>query len=552
MAHREVERVAVGSESRERALDSTLEVSGLFLASRVLGLVREQLFAASLGAGVFADAFVVAFRIPNLLRNLFAEGALSSAFMPMFVRTESEHGKEAAHDVANKVLSAISITTGVLVVLGIVSARPIAWSLASGFEAVPGKLELTARLTGLMMPLLLLLSLAAVMTSMLNARGRFGVPALAPALSNVALTAVGIGLWVWGAGPGISVIGWSLGALLGGFLQLAVLFRHVRRDGLRLRLRVSRVLSDPGVRQIARLMPPAILALAATEINLLVNTQFASSEAGANAWLSYAFSLMYVPIGIFGVAIAAVTARDVVYRAAERDVAGVRDGMAEGLRHVAFLMVPATLALAVLADPIIALLYEHGRFTAADTVHTSWALKGYAVGLYAYAGVKVIAPAFYALDKPRVPLLGAVASVAANLVVGGVAHRLLTPYGIGYVGLAVGTSLGALVNLLILGIALHRVAGGGSAPRGVLQHLARVVIASTAMAGVVFAFLWGIDTLLVAQGVGRGNSIQFVRVLGGAAVGTVVYVVACRVFRVVEIEAVLAALNRRLTSRGRR
>ena len=526
-------------------LGSTLKVSALTLASRVLGLVREQLFAALLGAGFWADAFVVAFRIPNLLRDLFAEGALSAAFVPTFAQVEKEKGSQAAYGVANRVVGALTIIVGALTILGVVFARPLVWALASGFAAQPGKIELTAYLAQLMMPFLLLLSLAAVMMGMLNARGRFGMPALAPALFNLGAIGVGVGLKLAGAKEEVAVVGWALGTLLGGLLQFGVQLPQLWRDGYRLLPRFAGIWKDPAIRRIATLMVPATLGLAATQVNIFVNTQFASDEPGAVAWLNYAFRLMYLPIGIFGVAIATVTMSGLARRAAEKDIAGMRAGLNQGLRHVAFLTVPATVGLVVLAEPVIALLFEHGRFHVADTGKTSLALIGYAIALYAYSGVKVAAPGFYSLDKSFVPVLASASAVATNLALNFAVHRYLTPYGIGYVGLAVGTSLGAWVNLIILTTAFRRLTRQVSAPQGLFVQLAKVVFASLVMGAIVWGALWAVDGFIAAHGFARGTAIQLVRALGGVALGAGVYAAACRLLKVAEMDEVLAVIRRR-------
>jgi putative peptidoglycan lipid II flippase len=527
--------------SKGGALRSTLLVSAMTLASRLLGLVREQLFAALLGAGFFADAFVVAFRIPNLLRDLFAEGALSAAFVPTFARVEKEQGKDAAHAVANRVAGAILLILGALTLLGIAFARPLVWAMAAGFEREPGKLELTAQLAQIMMPFLPIVSLAALTMGMLNARGHFSRPAIAPALFNLAAIGVGAGLKLAGASPQVSVIGWSLGTLAGGALQFGVQLPELFKDGYRFLPRIRGLWRDESLRRIARLMAPATLGLAATQVNIFVNTQFASGEPGANAWLNYAFRLMYLPIGIFGVAIATVTASSLARKAAEKDLVGMKAGLAQGLRHVAFLTVPSTVGLVVLAEPIIGLIYQHGRFHASDTHATALALMGYAVGLYAYSGVKVAAPAFYALDRTRVPLIASASAVAVNLALNLAAHRWL-----GYQGLALGTSLGALANLLILTWSFRQLTRSVEGPRGLFWQLARVVVASALMGLVVWGALRGLDTVLEARGIGIEQFWpRLLRAVGGVALGGVAYVGACKLLRIGEMDEVFAALKRR-------
>ena len=251
------------------------------MASRVLGLVRDQLFAALVGANRFSDAFVVAFRIPNLLRDLFAEGALSSAFVPTFAEVQANRGREEAWRLGNAVVGVILAVVGAAVLLGVLLAPWIVRLIAPGFEPEPS--ALATDLTRIMMPFLLLVSLSAAAMGMLNAQSRFAAPALAPALFNVGAIAVGVGLWVAGKGPRAAVVGWSLGTLLGGLLQLLAQLPTLWSLGYRPRPRLGRAaLSDPGLRRIGRLMAPAVVGLSATQVNIVVNTLFASHEAGAN------------------------------------------------------------------------------------------------------------------------------------------------------------------------------------------------------------------------------------------------------------------------------
>jgi putative peptidoglycan lipid II flippase len=535
-----------GGSKPASALRSTLLVSAGTLASRLLGLVREQLFAALLGADFFADAFVAAFRIPNLLRDLFAEGALSAAFVPTFAKVDQQEGRAAAYALANRVVGVILAVVGAIALAGIAFAGPLVRALAPGFAAIPGKLELTARLAQLMMPFLLVVSLAALMMGMLNARGVFGRSAVAPALFNVAAIGVGAGLWIAGASPQVAVVGWSLGTLAGGVAQLAVQMPPLFADGYRVRPRLAGSLRDPHVRRIAWLMAPATAGLAATQLNIFINTQFASGQPGAVSWLNYAFRLMYLPIGLFGVAIATVTASGLARKAAEKDLPGLKGALGQGMRHVAFLTVPSTVGLAVLAEPIVGLIYEHGRFSAQDTAATAIALMGYSLGLYAYSGVKVVAPAFYALDHSRVPVLASAAAVATNLALNLAAYRWLRSMGLGYLGLAAGTSLGALVNLGVLSLSFRGLARHVPGPKGLFAQLAKVALASALMGLIVLAALRGFDAALAARGIGaHAGWAQLARVAVGVPLGAVLYAALCRALRIGEMEEVLAAVRHR-------
>src|SRR5690606_9192610 len=346
-------------------------VSAATMLSRVLGLVREQLFAALLGASAFADAFVVAFRIPNLLRDLFAEGALSAAFVPTFTDTLKNQGRERAIRLANLVIGAILVVVGSLTLLGIFLAPWIVDAMAPGFGAVEGKRDITILCTRIMFPFLPLVSLAAVTMGQLNAQERFGPPAFASALFNVVAIVGGAFLFWAAAREEQAVIGWSIFTLFGGAAQLLVQVPAARELGHRFRLVID--FADPGLRRIARLMGPATVGLAATQVNLFVNTIFASRVEGAPAWLIYAFRLMQLPIGVFSVAVATIATAGLARRAAARDLEGMRSTLGQGLRLVAFLAVPSMLGLVALREPIVRLLFEHGRFRPEDTIATAWA-----------------------------------------------------------------------------------------------------------------------------------------------------------------------------------
>jgi putative peptidoglycan lipid II flippase len=512
-------------------------LSAATMASRVLGLVRDQLFAALVGANRFSDAFVVAFRIPNLLRDLFAEGALSSAFVPAFAETQATRGREEAYRLANAVAGAILVLVGAVVLAGMALAPWIVAALAPGFG--PAEAELTTDLTRIMMPFLLLVSLAAAAMGVLNAQSRFTAPALAPALFNVAAIAVGLLLWATGQGPRAAVLGWSFGTLLGGLLQLGAQLPSLWALGYRPRPAMGRAaLAHPGLRRIGRLMGAAVVGLSATQVNILVNTIFASHEAGANTWLQMAFRLMQLPLGVFGVAIATVAGAGVAQRAAVQDQEGVRETLGAAMRLVAFLNVPSTVGLMVLAHPIISLIYEHGRYGPADTAATAQALVFYAVGLYGYSAVKVLAPAFYALDEARVPVLGSVLGMAANVVL----NLALWPV-LGYRGVALGTSLAATVNFAVLAVAWKR-RHGGMGGAGIFRQLGRCLAAATAMAAVVWAVHAALGPRLPASGLGRQAPLALLPILAGVAA----YFAAARALGIGELGELRDALRRRRRS----
>src|SRR5574340_423349 len=471
-----MDEVRSGASAAPVRVGRAVWLSAATMASRVLGLVRDQLFAILIGANRFSDAFVVAFRIPNLLRDLFAEGALSSAFVPVFADAHRNRGREAAYRLANAVVGLILLVVGAITLLGVAFAGPVVAALAPGYA--PDQAALAAGLTRIMMPFLLLVSLSAAAMGMLNAQGRFTAPAVAPALFNVGSIAVGLGLWLAGLPPERAVVGWSVGTLLGGFLQLAAQLPSLRAAGYRPRPSLARAdLRDPGIERIFRLMGAAVIGLSATQVNIVVNTVFASHEEGANTWLQMAFRLMQLPLGVFGVAIATVAGAGVAQRAAARDMGAVRETLASALRLVAFLNVPSAVGLAVLARPIISVIYEHGRFHASDTDATAQALVCYALGLYAYSGVKVLAPAFYALDRARIPVIGSVLGMVSNVALNLALYPVL-----GFRGVALGTSLAAVANFAVLAWAWRRRHG----PMGGAGQLWKVLLASAALAATAY------------------------------------------------------------------
>jgi putative peptidoglycan lipid II flippase len=511
--------------------------------SRIGGLVREQLFASLLGAGMYSDAFVVAFRIPNLLRDLLAEGALSTAFVPTFTQRLMAGGRREAFGLANLVLTTLVVVTGGIAVAGILLAEPIVRIIAPGFASTPGKIELTVRLTRILFPFLPMIAMAAVLMGMLNAQRRFFVPALAPALFNLAAITVGVGLVAWRAPGPIAVLWWTVAVLLGGLVQFGVQVPPLVRAGWRFVPAFRARFDDPGLRQILHLMVPAFVGLSATQLNILVNNILASQlEQGSPSWINYAFRLMQLPIGVFGVAVATVNLTSVSRSAAAGDMQEFRSTLASSLKLVAFLTLPATAGLVALREPIIALLYEHGRFTAYDTARTAAVLSAYAIGLYAYASVKVLAPAYYALHAPRVPLYASLLAVGCNIVASLALYRRLEAP-----GLALGTSLGALANFTLLFTVFAR-RHGGLGGFGIGGQVLRVLVASVAMAAVC---RWTSSRLDASLG-GGGIERDLLVTLPPVALGVALYFALAWMLRIGETRqaARLATrLARRVTSR---
>jgi putative peptidoglycan lipid II flippase len=510
-------------------------ISGATMLSRVLGLVREQLFAALMGATLFADAFVVAFRIPNLLRDLFAEGALSQAFVPTFKAELKRNGPDKAYQLANRVAGTLVVVIGAIVLLAAVLAPHIVDAMAPEYASTPGKFELTVLLTRIMLPFLAIISLAAVAMGMLNAQERFGAPALAPAMFNVMAIGVGFALYIAGAGSRAAAIGWSVGTVLGGLGQLGIQLPSLFALGFRPRLRADPTLRDRGVRQVAWLMGPAVIGLAAVQVNIFINTWFATSEEGAAAWLNYAFRFLQLPIGVFGVAIATVATTRYADAAADSDHSGMGDQLGQGLRLVTFLTVPATAGLIVMGEPIMQLIFERGRFTAYDTWAVTRALDLYVIGLVAYAGVNVIAPAFSAVNRALIPMIASLTAVAINIVMNVTLH----PH-YGYRILALGTATAALFNFAVLYVAFQIVVKRVS-HLGLLWHLVRVCVAATAMAALVWISHRELLDLVGAAGLGA----RALRTLAPILAGIVFYAAACKLLRIPELDHFASRLRRR-------
>jgi putative peptidoglycan lipid II flippase len=510
-------------------------VSALTFLSRLLGLVREQVFAALLGAGMYADAFQAAFRVPNLLRDLLAEGALSAAFVPTYARALAQGGRDRAFAMASRLLTLLAALLGALVVAGFVFAGPLVRMLAPGFESVPGKHETTVMLTRVMLPFLPLVSFAAVAMGMLNAHRRFGTPAFAPAAFNMVAIVWAVGLWWAGFAPAQVALGWAVGTVAGGAAQFLIQVPALVREGWRFRAEWSP--GDPDLRAVARLMAPATVGLAAVQVNIFVNTLFASFEPGAVSWLQYAFRILYLPIGIFGVAVGTVVTTGLAHRAAAGDLAGMRQAVDRALRLLAFLTVPATAGLMTLATPIVRLLFERGRFASSDTAQTAVALWLFSVGLVAYTSVKVLAPAFYALDRPRVPLMASAAAVATNLAFVLAFHRHL-----GFQAIALGTALGSTVNVAVLIGAFQRRVGS-LRQDGLPASVVRVLVASAGMAAVTWPSARFLEGLVGT----RGLNAQAITALGPVLLGLAVYGALAWLLRVGEMRDILGGLRSRLT-----
>jgi len=527
----------VGEETAGRVTRSAAVVSLAVMGSRIVGLVREQVFAAVFGVSVQSDAFIAAFRIPNLLRDLFAEGALSSAFVSVFSHEIVTRGERAAWRLANLVFNGLLFVVSLVALLGIIFSPQIVTLIARGFEAVPGKVELTTEMTRIMFPFIIFVALAAVAMGVLNTRDRFGVPASASTFFNLGSILGGLGV-AYVIDPHFgprAIIGWAIGTLIGGALQFLVQVPSLYRVGFRYRPMIS--FTDPGVQQIIRLMGPAVLGAAAVQINVFVNTNFASYlGTGPVSWLNYAFRLMQFPIGVFGVAIGTATLPALSRATARRDLGDFRRTLSDSLGLVFLLCIPSACGLVVLGRPIISLIYERGRFTAVDTEQTAGALAFYAIGLAGYAAIKVLAPAFYALNDARTPMTISLISIVTNYTCN---HLLIRELGFGHRGLALSTSLVALFNFLALFLLLRRkierIEG-----RRILDSLLKIGAAAAIMSLVCWISFGLVAEAITSPGVGG----QLLRALVPILLGAGAFLVACGQLKVAELERARRAMRR--------
>lgn len=461
----------MSSDEPNKSTDKILRSAGRMgfgtLLSRVGGLIREQVFAYFFGASLAADAFQIAFRIPNLLRDLFAEGAMSAALVPTFTEVRKIHGDLRAWLLAKRVFISLLVLAGTLALVGAYFSESMVHLYAQKFKEIPGKFELTVTLTRQMMPFFPLVVLAAAFMAILNACGVFFIPAFSSALFNLVSTAVGAGLatlfgvWDCGYHP---IEGMAIGVVVGGIVQAFSQWPSLRQVGFRkVNDQECNVTSaywkDPYLKKMLGLMVPGTIGLAATQLNILVNSIFATQLGpGVVSWLNYAFRLMQFPIGIFGVSLANATLTEVSKQKAEALIDQIGPTVERSMRNVFALNFPAAFGLAFLAQPLVGLLFQYGRFTESDTRSTALVLQVYAVGLVAYSGVKILVPLFYVFNKVRVAVVSSFLVVALNAVL----NYLFAPR-IGFPGLALATSLAVLLNFGYLLLVFRKIvesAGG--------------------------------------------------------------------------------------------
>jgi putative peptidoglycan lipid II flippase len=445
------------------------------LLSRILGLIRDMVQARYFGAGLAADAFFVAYRIPNMLREMFAEGSMAAAFIPVFTEYLTHRPKEEARRLANVAFTALSLILLGISLLGIVAAPLIVKIIAPGFIDTPGKFDLTVSLTRIMFPFLLFIGLAAVAMGVLNSLRSFGAPALAPTFYNIFMI---LSIFFLSQHLTEPIKGLAIGVLLGGLAQFLIQLPSLKKRGFLFQPRLER---HEGVRRIGLLAVPIIIGLSVADINLLINTLIASFlPQGSVTYLFYGMRLIQFPLGIFAVAVATAILPSMASQAARGLTTELRETLSFGLRLVFFITFPAMTGLIMFRIPIVHVLFQHGAFTLEDTLGTSSAVLFYSLGLWAYAGVRIVAPAFYALQDTRTPVKTAVIALLVNIVLN---LALMVP--LKHAGLALATSLSSILNLsMLLWILRRRLGRIGF--RAILRSHLRVVLAS------LIIVVWGI------------------------------------------------------------
>ena len=422
-------------------LRSVTTVSAMTLVSRITGLLRESLKATAFGAGLQMDAFEAAFRLPNILRRLFAEGAFSQAFVPILAEYRRQRGADATRDLVGRVATLLAVVLLALSVLGVLAAPWLVYALASGFTRTPGKVELTARMIEIVFPYILFISLVSLAGGVLNVYRRFAIPAFTPVLLNLSIIGAALFLAPY-FDPPITALAW--GVAIGGVAQLALQIAPLARIGMLPRPRFD--WRDEGVRRVLAAMGPAVLGVSAAQISALINTQLAAALGdGRISWITYADRLMEFPSALLGVAVGTVLLPSLAKSHADRDPERYDALLDWGLRLSFLLALPAAVALWVLAIPLIATLYQYGRFGVDDVVQTRLALLGYCIGLPGFILVKILAPGFYARQKMRTPVKIAFVTVLVSQTL-----AVLLMFPLGHAGLTLAISLGACLNATLL------------------------------------------------------------------------------------------------------
>jgi putative peptidoglycan lipid II flippase len=503
--------------------------------SRILGLVREMTFSYLFGAGMMMDAYRIAFNIPNLLRDQLSEGSLSAAFVPIFSDYDKQKGKKAAFLFAASVFNGLVLFTGILAFLGIIFAPQLVKVIAFGFTRDPEKFALTVRLTRIIFPFVLIMTLSALSMGVLNYYNHFFTTGFAPALFNIGIIACGFIitpiLIARGFTPILSV---AIGVLVGAFLQFLVQLPYFIKSGFRLVRGIK--FRAKGFRRFVKVLVPIEFSYAVTRINVMVNMFLASLLAeGSVSYLGYAMRLTQLPIGVLGVAVSTVTLPDAARLVSESKFNEVISAFSRSIRFVFFLTIPASVLLFVLRIPIVGFIFERGAFSAEDTLFTSQALAFYALGIFAMSSTSVVASIFYSYKDARTPLFISICTVSLNVVLSIILMRLLS-----FRGLALAASISAIFNLLVLTIFLRRKLGAIDG-RQILSDTVKIVIAAGIVGCIIAVLLFFSPRFLTLP-----RTLKFlVQMVLLGVLGSGVYLLLARLFGIRAAKQLYARFHRK-------
>ncbi len=518
------------SGERQNVTRAAGVVGAATLASRVAGFFRDVIIAYLFGAGPAADAFFVAFRIPNLLRRLFAEGTLTIAFIPVFTEVLRNKGREEAFLLVRSTFAMLGLALLLVTSAGVIFAPEVVRVMAPGFTPGEGTFALAVTLTRWCLPFIFFISLVALSMGVLNSLGHFFAPAVAPFVMNLTVIASALVL-----SPRVNppVLSLALGVLIGGMLQIMLQVPYLKARGVP--LRPAWDLKNPAMRRVARLMGPAAFGAAVYQLTVFINTVLASLlHSGSVSYLYYADRLIQFPLGIFAIAVSTAILPSLSRQAADGDTAALVGTMGFGLRLTMFIVLPAMVGLLVLARPLVVLLFGRGAFGPAEATATAGALIGYGSGLWAFAGVRSVVPAFYALKDTKTPVLVAAVCLLINV---GASLALMGP--LAHVGLAVATAVTGVCNLAGLLLLLRRRLGrlGG---RAILASVQKVLLVSALMAGVCAAVAY-----LPDWGPAAGQWHRLARPLAAVLAGAAAYLLGARLLGLEELGDVWRMVMRR-------
>lgn len=507
-------------------------VGGLTLLSRILGYIRDMVIASFLGAGIYADVFIAAFRIPNLARRLLGEGSLGVLFVPVFSEYLVHGDNTNAYALARATLRLLAVILIIAVVVGIVMSPLIVKFIAPGFDRFPEKLQLTIDLTRTMFPYLFFVGLLALSMAILNTLNHFTAPALAPALLNLSMIGALLMTSFFSSEQNVHVVALAIGVLLGGGCQLLLQLPFLLRCGIGFKFCGS--LFHPGLKKIGRLMLPTIFGSAVYQINILVGTMLASQlPDGSISYLYYADRLVQFPLGIFAVAMGTAILPHLSRQAASQDVIGLKTSVADGLCLIFFITLPATVGLIVLREPIVTQLFQRGAFDIKASLSTADALLYYGLGLWAYSAIRVLLPTFYALQDSWIPVKSGIVSIGVNIAAGIVLMKSM-----GHCGLALATALASSLNFVLLTLSLHLRIGSFGGKR-IIVSISKSMLSSLLMGYIV----WLMHTLDWGQW--RGLEIPPLGQLGAnISIGIGVFILSARALKMAEINIIFAILKK--------